>query len=262
MAREFLPSTGWTALNCELYVTFNDASTHRLRLGAVVSCLIIHSFSRVVRRHEDEDLIRRVTAWDPTWRTRPASTYSYGRARNPSRPWTPASGASQRRGRRGNVSPPDEGTPDDPFAEHDLASVSHYTPSEFDHISLRSGASRVRLIDSKHSNAPSEQPRPPEEQSANPWLGAASAATGTPTLTPTSTAFAEDAWKKPTSPWLFEGGPSPSVPCFSQSDGISRQASWISLSRQGSRDDTEMRHPLDARERFGQAERNSGSSMT
>lgn len=142
----------------------------------------------------------------------------------------------------------------DPFSMYEMAS---YTPSEFDHASLRSGMSHVRLVDGTAEDTPVDFVRPwtVHERASST---SASAPTGTPTLSPTSPAFVEEleAWKDEAR-WPPESGPSPDRPSFTQNR--THLESQHSLEARFSGD---MMHPLGGGELFEAGVRDSGPSVT
>lgn len=56
--------TGWVAANCTVLSIQSTSLINNIFLGAIISVLVIHSFGRVVRRHEKDALLfQHPSAW-------------------------------------------------------------------------------------------------------------------------------------------------------------------------------------------------------
>jgi hypothetical protein len=219
----------------ELWVDLHslDVKVLILFLGIIVSRLIIHSFDRVIRRQEDEELIRNLTSWDPTYRARPMSSHSYARFAVPSRPWTPAGARLQPRVRRREPSPTTVDAAHDIFDE---GSSTHHTHAEPDRFSIHSGISREHLVPSLGWTSVSHQTWVAERHQTPYWTGE------TPTITPTSPGFVEDVWTKP--PGVLDL--SPNTPDFAPTSKVTELSHMPSRTLNlGHESSLGLTHPLD-----------------
>lgn len=66
--------------DCEYACLYNSAKRIKLETGAILSLLVIHSFGRVVARHEREALLQHPSAWDPLYYVEKATNGSIRRA--------------------------------------------------------------------------------------------------------------------------------------------------------------------------------------
>lgn len=84
--------------------------------GLFVSGFTMHSFSRVVRRHEREALLQHPAAWDPVYRAGLEASRAFRQSQHPRRPVSPISVAS-RSSRRRTSDPFADFTPDPNFVQ-------------------------------------------------------------------------------------------------------------------------------------------------
>lgn len=122
-------------------------------IGTVISLLSIHSFGRVVHRHEIEAMLQHPWSWEPSFQTdqRKVNTLQQSKSR---RPWSPPLSITSRRARRSVVTSHDEdsGDPDDAYLhlycypkdsdEHSVHSISgssqrHSPIPSIQHTSLK-----------------------------------------------------------------------------------------------------------------------------
>lgn len=126
MGAYFVGSTGWEALN-----------------WFVVSRMVMHSFRRVIRRHEEEAIVLKATNWDPTFRRPPRMSAT--NIRGVSKAWSAGQGASYRRPQRFSTSLSAESDPFEDGSVDNISLRSHRNDS--DARSWRTGnSSQLHLI--------------------------------------------------------------------------------------------------------------------
>jgi hypothetical protein len=166
MGAYFVGSTGWEALSCKS----SPLSSRILAIttcfsGFIISRVVMHSFRRVIRRHEEEAIILKATNWDPTFRQAPRMS-GVSQYRGASRAWG-GTGVS-RRARKFSAA---SGLFTDPFdtdgSMFTTSPAAHR--SEFDTNSWRTRASsQLHLIaesrsqlDTRRGSSPPRRPSSP-----------------------------------------------------------------------------------------------------
>lgn len=161
-------------------------STHILPplIGTVISLLGIHSFGRVVHRHEIEATLQHPWSWEPSFRTdqQKADVLRQSKSR---RPWSPPISITSRRGRRSVATSPhdeDHGDPDDAHLQlyrspkkdsdeqsiHSISSQLHSPIPSIRHTSMRIPLHHVPGITPSPSTDEFRFPDPDARPSSEP----------------------------------------------------------------------------------------------
>lgn len=176
-----IDSAGWFMLNCACIFLLTllpllfiaSCAEHTSNAGSIISWLAVHSFGRVVRRHEIEHMTQRPWIWDPSYRRGsrnidtdlPLANLEIPRSTDaePVGPWTPPRPSTYRRTRahgRHQRSPPlsPHSLDEEELGVHFPGSMGLY-PDQVD-ASTMTQASSV----SEPSPAPSESQHTPVMQ--------------------------------------------------------------------------------------------------
>lgn len=148
--------TAWIMLNCERFMFEHIPSTNG-GTGFIVSALTMHSFSRVVRRHEREAILQHPSAWDPTYRAEQEVARTFQRGRHARRGLSPVSAASHWRPRRRQGSLDSMGLSE--HSSHEGSLNIRGTSSQLPHLSINVSEDETACRSTLYTTSSSPSPR-------------------------------------------------------------------------------------------------------